>query len=72
MEPNPMHREFWWHEPSERLWAVQIVDGVVVGAAGPFHPADVLPNLLNHVLYFRCTADWISKHRGEFRHTMRA
>ena len=62
---EPM-RAFWMHKPTERLWAVELVAGVVIGAAGPLSVEDAAHELLNHLQYSTRDVRWIMRERDNF------
>jgi hypothetical protein len=41
--------EFWFHKPKERMWAIEVRDGAVVGACGPMAVEDASPDILEYL-----------------------
>jgi hypothetical protein len=62
---EPM-RAFWLHKPTERLWAVELCAGVVIGAAGPLSVEDAAHQLLKHLQYSTRDVRWIMRERDNF------
>jgi hypothetical protein len=59
-------REFLIHKPTGSAWAVERHNGWIVAAAGPVDAADAVPALLDHLMYFRSDAEWVSKNVSDF------
>ena len=64
---SDIRREFWIHEPTARVWAVEHMYGHILGVAGPMPTADADPLLLDHLPYRHTDTLWVTLHRGEFR-----
>jgi hypothetical protein len=58
--------ELWHDRESGEIWAVELLDGVVAGAAGPLRPGSVSPALLKHFGYDRSEAARIESTRSRF------
>ena len=59
-------REFWKYKPTGRAWAVELRDGVIVGAAGPLDAEDVHPIILGYLEYFSYEGVWVKERREHF------
>jgi hypothetical protein len=65
--PEEVRREFWIHEPTATVWAVEHAEGAILGVAGPISAADADPVLLDHLPYLSTEAVWVTLNRDEFR-----
>ena len=64
---NATVREFWLHDPTGYIWALETDRaGQVIAAAGPLVRADAEPLLLDYFLYKPTDVPWIVRHRLEF------
>jgi hypothetical protein len=65
-----VRREFWLHEPSNNLWAVEVStrDESLLACCGPFSPRVAPVVALNELEYGRGpTLEWLRGRRTEFR-----
>jgi len=60
-------REFWVHEPTDRVWAVEHLGGTILAAAGPMLAAEADPALLDHLPYRATDSLWVALNRDQFR-----
>ncbi len=58
--------EFWRERATGEVWAVELVDGVVTGSAGPLYYDQVDERLLDAFTYTAGRAEWLEAHRDEF------
>lgn len=58
--------ELWRDGDTGEIWAVQLLDGVVVGGAGPLHPGSVSRDLLEQYGYDRREGARIEAARSRF------
>lgn len=58
--------EFWRDTRTGEVWAVRLLDGVVVGCCGPLHHDDVDPDFLEDLDYAAEGAASIEAQREEF------
>jgi len=58
--------QYWSHKRSGETWAVQIIDGQVVGACGPLYHSD-RPRDMRDFEYDRDEGEKINKHAGDYR-----
>lgn len=58
--------EWWLHTPTGRAWAVERRNDTVVAAAGPIDVADIVPRLLDYLMYFQSDAAWVNANSDEF------
>jgi hypothetical protein len=65
--PEEVRREFWIHEPTALVWAVEHAHGEILAVAGPLRAADADPLLLDHLSYRTTDSGWVMLHRDEFR-----
>ena len=65
MDASARH-EFWIYKPTGRAWAVELRDGVIVGAAGPIDAEDAHPIILDYLEYFAYEAMWVNEQRNQF------
>jgi hypothetical protein len=63
---SPLRRQFIRHNPTGQIWAVEILDGAVLGVVGPLGRIDVDPILLDHLGLDMREIPWITSHAGEF------
>ena len=60
-------REFWLHQPTGYVWALESDRaGRVIAASGPLAVSDAVPALLDYLLYRAREVPWIVRHRQEF------
>jgi hypothetical protein len=57
---------YWIHGPSGFVWAVELIDDVVVCAAGPLLVSEADPDILPYLDYSLRDGAWVREHRGEF------
>jgi len=60
-------REFWVHEPTATVWAVEHVAGDIIGVAGPLPAADADTRLLDDLPYRASGSLWVTLNRNAFR-----
>jgi len=58
-------REFWVHEPTATVWAVEHVAGNILGVAGPMTAADADPLLLDYLPYRATDTVWVGLNRNQ-------
>jgi hypothetical protein len=58
--------EFWRHSGTGEVFAVQLLDGVVVGCSGPLHHDDIDPAFLEDLDYAEEGAAAIEATREEY------
>jgi hypothetical protein len=58
--------EYWRHAHTGEVWAVRLLDGVVVGCCGPLHHDDLDPDFLPDLDYVEDGAAGIEEAREEF------
>jgi hypothetical protein len=58
--------EFWRELATGEIWAVELLDGVVVGSAGPLDHSDVEERYLRVLDYRPGRAAWIEANRDRF------
>ncbi|HZO97971.1 MAG TPA: hypothetical protein VFB42_11410 [Gaiellaceae bacterium] len=63
--PQKTH-EFWRERRTGEIWAVELVDGVVVGCCGPLHHKEVVASYLPTFEYAPAGADRIEAGRDGF------
>lgn len=64
---NAATREFWLHDSTGYVWALEIDSGDrVIAAAGPLTKRDADPLLLDYLVYKATDVAWIVRRRGEF------
>jgi hypothetical protein len=59
--------EYWIHEPSGLVWAVQFKDDALACVAGPLYAGEADVDILTYLDYSRQDLPWIEEHRDEFR-----
>lgn len=58
--------EFWRERGPGEIWAVELLDGVVVGCCGPFTRSEVEERFLRTFDYSPARATWVEAHRDAF------
>lgn len=58
--------EFWRERSSGRVYAVQLVDGLVTGCCGPLDMSEIDDEFLPTFDYSEERAGWLEQHREEF------
>ena len=66
MERRMNSYEYWAHKSSGDTWAVEIRNGMVVGACGPLHHSE-RPADMRDFDFDRETGDWVEENRDDFR-----
>ncbi len=62
-----LRHEYWRHEPTGRVWAVELTEGRIVGAAGPLDLRDATIDLLPYLSYDFREVRWIEQERNHLR-----
>ena len=58
--------QYWRHIPTAKVWAVQLQDGVLIGACGPLDPREVPVRILPYLSYHFGDVVWIQHNRRDF------
>lgn len=58
--------EFWRERATGEIWAVELVDGAVVGRCGPLDHSELDEGFLATFDYARDQAAWTEEHRDAF------
>jgi len=58
--------EFWRERETGDVWAVELLEGVVVGLCGPLHHSEVDEGFLETFGYSTERAAWVEQHRDAF------
>ena len=58
--------EFWRERGTGEIWAVELLDGVVVGCCGPLTRSEVEERFLRTFDYSPARAAWVEAHRDAF------
>lgn len=58
--------ELWRERETGEVWAVRLVDGVVVGCCGPLPARERVPAFLGGLDYTSDRARWVDVHRDAF------
>ena len=61
-----VHRCYWYHVPTGRVWATEIDEGRVGAVAGPLAYDDADPALLDYLPYSVEDAEWFCNARRDF------
>ena len=59
-------REFWRDRQDGRVYAVELVDGVVAGACGPLDSSEIEQSFLPTFEYTPDRAAWVESHRADY------
>jgi len=67
MEPNPLKTyEYWRERATGHVWAIELVDGVVVGCCGPLDRDELEERFLPTLDYSGELAAWAESTREDF------
>lgn len=58
--------EFWRERESGEVWAVELVDGIVVACCGPLEHSEIDEQFLPGLDYSSERAEWVEAHRDAF------
>lgn len=58
--------EFWRERETGEVWAVELLEGIVVGLRGPLHHREVDTGFLQTFGYLPERAAWVEQHRDAF------
>lgn len=58
--------ELWRERESGEVWAMRLVEGVVVGCCGPLGPRERDARYLSSLDYSPERVDWVERHRDAF------
>jgi hypothetical protein len=62
----PIVHQYWRHQATGRLWAVELVDGTLRGVCGPLDPREAVPGLLPVLPFDFRDLRWVRDHADEF------
>lgn len=58
--------EFWRERGTGQVWAIELLEGVVVGACGPLDHSELCEEFLKAFDYAAERSAWIEAHRDAF------
>jgi hypothetical protein len=58
--------EFWRERATGETWAIELLDGVVLGCCGPLDHSEVEQQFLESFNYSPVRAAWVEGHRDAF------
>lgn len=58
--------EFWRERSNGEVWAIRLLDGIVVGCCGPLAARELDVSYLSGLDYSAERAEWVEEHRDAF------